>query len=88
MKSARLNTIAILTAGLLMIAGGLSFPVHAGQRAYFQRTNRVVVKDSTPAPVVDDTPINPDTSTRMKPNTGFRNERQLPLPVKRRGNRR
>lgn len=89
MKSARLNKIAILTAaaGLLIVAG-LSFPVQAGQRAHFQRTTKVAVKDSSPAPVVDDSPINPDTSTRIKHSTGFRNERQLPPPAKRRINRR
>ncbi len=87
MKSARLHAIAILTAGLVLMSG-FYYSVPAGQGNRFTRTNRVVTRDtgisSTPSPVVDDTPINPDTFSNTKGGIVPKNDKPVkPMPKRR-----
>jgi len=85
MKTTRLNTIA--TAAAVLLLSGMLFAVPAGQR-----TRRTMTRDaemtSTPAPVVDDTPINPDSVGKIKRTDGQKNVNQEKQPPKRRINRR
>jgi len=71
MKSTRLHPITIAAAALVLLSG-MYFAAPAGPRV-----NRVVTRDAevttTPAPVVDDTPINPDTAGRIKSGDASRN---------------
>jgi hypothetical protein len=71
MKSTQLH-ITTLAAAALVLLSGMYFAASAGQGV-----NRVVTRDAevtaTPAPVVDDTPINPDTAGRIKSGNASRN---------------
>ena len=87
MKSARLP-ITTLAAAALVLLSGMYFAAPAGPRM-----NRTVTRDAevttTPAPVVDDTPINPDTAGRIKTGDSPRNVKPAAQQhLKRRINRR
>jgi hypothetical protein len=81
MKPAKLTTIAI-AATILLLSGTLC-AVPAGQRMH-----RAVTRDaeitSVPAPVVDDTPINPDSAGKIKPRDIPKNEKPANKVPKRR----
>jgi hypothetical protein len=81
MKAARLNILA--TAAALMLLSGMFYAVPAGPR-----THRTVTRDaevtSVPSPVVDDSPINPDTAGKIKPRDNGRNVNPGKQPPKRR----
>jgi hypothetical protein len=85
MNSARLHTIA--TAAVLVLLGGMFFTAPAGQRVHRPATRDVEVA-TIPAPVVDDTPINPDTAGKIKPRDNRKNFPPEKQPPKRRANRR
>jgi hypothetical protein len=86
MKTTRLHTIATAAAVLTLLSGML-FAAPAGQR-----TTRTMTRDAevttVPAPVVDDTPINPDTVGKTKRSNDQRNVNQVKQLPKRRTNRR
>jgi hypothetical protein len=86
MKTTRLHTIATAAAVLTLLSGML-FAAPAGQR-----THRTMTRDAEvttiPAPVVDDTPINPDTVGKIKREDGQKNVNQAKQLPKRRINRR
>ncbi|MBN1130822.1 MAG: hypothetical protein JXA71_17670 [Chitinispirillaceae bacterium] len=86
MKSARLHILA--TAAVLVLLGGMFYTAPAGQRVHRPITRDAEVT-TIPAPVVDDTPINPDTAGKIKPR-GNRGNASLPdnQQPKRRSNRR
>lgn len=67
----------MITIASIVLLSGIFYAVPAGQRHHFPGTNRVVTQDTgvagSPAPVVDDTPINPDSSTRVKSGGASRN---------------
>jgi hypothetical protein len=86
MKTARLHTIAT-AAAVLMLLSGMYFAAPAGQR-----THRTMMRDaevtSIPAPVVDDTPINPDTVGKIKHDNDQKNVNQVKPPLRKKINRR
>jgi hypothetical protein len=85
MKSTQLFTITIAAA--LVLLSGVYFSAPAGQRA--NRTiPRGAVVTTVPAPVVDDTPINPDTSAKIKPRDNPNNNVPVKQPPRRRTLRR
>jgi len=86
MKTTRLPTIAA-TAAVLMLFSGMYFTAPAGQRTHRTMTQDAEVT-SIPAPVVDDTPINPDTVGKIKRADGQKNVNQVKRLPKRRINRR
>jgi hypothetical protein len=85
MKTARLNIIA--TAAALVLTAGMFFNVPAGQRVH-RAAARDAEVTSVPAPVVDDSPINPDTAGKIKPRDNGRNVIPGNQPPKRRVMRR
>jgi hypothetical protein len=86
MKTTRLHTIAT-AAAVLMLLSGMLLAAPAGQR-----THRTMTQDtettSIPIPVVDDTPINPDTVGKTKPADGQKKVNQVKQSPKRRVPRR
>jgi hypothetical protein len=80
MKTTRLLTLAIAAA--LLFLSGMFYSVPAGQR---QRTvTRKTEVTSMPAPVVDDSPINPDTVGKIRIRSDSKNNRPVNKPPKRR----
>jgi hypothetical protein len=63
MKTTLLHTVTIAAA--LLFLSGMLYEVPAGQRHRTVTRNPEVT--SVPAPVVDDSPINPDTAGKIKP---------------------
>jgi hypothetical protein len=67
----------MITIASIVLLSGIFYAVPAGQGHHFPGTNRVVTQDTgvagSPAPVVDDTPINPDSSARIKSGGASRN---------------
>ena len=84
MKTTRLLTITIAAA--LLFLSGMLYTVPAGQR--YRTVTRNTEVTSVPAPVVDDTPINPDTAGKIKPRDNRRNVVPDRQQQKRRVNRR
>jgi hypothetical protein len=85
MKSARFQIFAIAAA--LVLLSGMYYAVPAGPRVHRTVTRNAEVT-SVPAPVVDDTPINPDTAGKIKPRDNRRNDIPEKQSPKRRTNRR
>ncbi len=78
MKAARIFTLAI-AAALVLLAGTFS-AASAGRRVI----RNAETTASVPAPVVDETPINPDTGVKIKPQNSPKNNPQGNLPPKKR----
>lgn len=86
MKTIRLHTLATAAAALMLLSG-MYFAAPAGQRTHRTATRDAQVT-STPAPVVDDTPINPDTDGKIRPGNGRKNTAPANKPPQRRAIRR
>jgi hypothetical protein len=80
MKTTRLLTITIAAA--LLFLSGIFYSAPAGQR--YRTVTRNTEVTSVPAPVVDDTPINPDTAGKLRPGNGRNDAKPINKPPKRR----
>ena len=77
-KMAQLHQTLILVISLIFMSG-MYYTVPAGQWHRSSAETKDTNVASSPAPVVDDTPINPDSSARIKSGDASRNSG----PVKR-----